>query len=311
MGFISVLFAALFAAGSNLFMRRSLDAGGTTRSFLAIQMGVAFLVAILIGPVKENSYAFNGPIICLGLVSGVILASMLYLLGRALEQGPPGFTFSILSAATVMPAIAMATLFGATYGFFYTAWHGLGSLLVLAGLFWAGKGLSGLQNRTAWILFAAGMFALHVLLLIIFQWRALLLNIAHPEELVSFFTAEQIRSQWFMPMLYLGGGCVQLSIYLKKEGFRAPSSREWINGIGGGVASSLCTFFLIQGTEIATGLENAVIFPLYSIGTIVFSNLWGQKLYQERVNWRACQVCALGLFIGTVDWKAFSTLLGF
>lgn len=309
MGLISVIFAALFAASSNLFMRRSIDAGGTTRSFLAIQMAVAFLVAIFIGPVKENSYAFNGPIIGLGLLSGLVLASMLYLLGKALEKGPPGFTFSILSAATVMPAIAMATLFGAAYGFFYTAWHGLGSLLVLIGLFWAGKGVSGLQNRTSWLLFSAGMFSLHVLLLVIFQWRALLLNIPHPEELVSFFTAEQVRSQWFMPMLYLSGACVQLTIYLKKERWRVPSPREWVNGVGGGVANSLCTFFLIQGTEIATGFEMAVIFPLYSIGTIVFSNLWGQRLYQEKVNWRACQVCAMGLFIGTVDWKALAALL--
>ncbi|MDE3045061.1 MAG: hypothetical protein KGJ02_00225 [Verrucomicrobiota bacterium] len=310
MGFLSVTLAAFFAACSNLFMRRSMDAGGTTKAFLAIQMGIAFLIAVLLGPVKAGSYAFNVPLGMLGVVAGLVLASMLYLLGRALENGPPGFTFSILSAATVMPAIVMAVLFGAAYGFLYTTWHGLGSLLVLTGLFWAGKGIGGLQNRRAWILFAIGMFSLHVFLLVIFQWRALLLKISHPEELVSFFTSEQIQSQWFMPMLYLSAFIVQLTIFLKAIG-RKPYPKEWVNGIGGGIANSLCTFFLIQGTEVATGLENAVIFPLFSIGTIVFSNLWSQRLYQEKVNWRACQVCAMGLFIGTVDWKAFSSFLGF
>ena len=302
MGLFSALLAALFIALSNLFMRRSMDAGGTTKGFLTIQMFVAFLVAVLLGPVKTASYAWNGPIILLGLCSGVVLALMLLVLGKALEKGPPGFTFSILSAATVMPAIVMAVLFGAAFGFYYTIWHGLGSLLVLAGLFWAGRSIEGMQNRKAWALLAVAMFSLHVLLLVIYQWRAILLNFPEP-----FFTAEQIRSQWFMPMLYLSAALVQLSIYLKSE--RRPFlPKEWLYGFGAGAGNSLCTFFLIQATEMATGFQSAVIFPLFSIGTIVFSNLWGQYLYQEKVNWRACQVCMLGILMGTVDWKS---LLGF
>jgi drug/metabolite transporter (DMT)-like permease len=302
MGLFSAVLAALFIAISNLFMRRSIDAGGTTRGFLVVQMGVAFLVAILLGPVKTNSYTWNAPIVCLGLFSGLVLAVMLMVLGKALEKGPPGLTFSILSAATVMPAIVMATLFGAAFGFYYTVWHGIGSLLVLAGLYWAGRGMDGMQNRRAWILLAVTMFSLHALLLVIYQWRAILIN--YPEPL---FTADQIRSQWFMPTLYLGAAAIQLVIYLKNER-RKLMPKEWIYGFGAGACNSLCTFFLIQATEVATGFQSAVIFPLFSIGTIIFSNLWGQHLYQEKVNWRACQVCTLGILIGTVDWRS---LLGF
>ena len=302
MGLLSASLAALFIALSNLFMRRSIDAGGTTKGFLVIQMFIAFLVALLLGPVKAHSYAWNGPIIILGLCSGLVLALMLLVLGKALERGPPGFTFSILSAATVMPAIVMAILFGAAFGFYYTIWHGIGSLLVLAGLFWAGKGLEGMQDKKRWAFFAILMFSLHLLLLVIYQWRAVLLNFPEP-----YFTADQIRSQWFMPMLYLSAAIIQLGVYLSSER-RTLLSKEWLYGCGAGICNSLCTFFLIQATELATGFQNAVIFPLFSIGTIVFSNLWSQKLYQEKVNWRACQVCMLGILIGTVDWKS---LLGF
>ncbi len=298
MGLFSALLAALFIALSNLFMRRSIDSGGTTKGFLVIQMFVAFLVAVILGPVKTNSYAWNGPIIILGLVSGLVLALMLLVLGKALEKGPPGFTFSILSAATVMPAIVMAVLFGAAFGFYYTIWHGIGSLLVLAGLFWAGRSIEGMQNRRAWVILAMAMFSLHVLLLVIYQWRAILLNYPAP-----FFTADQIRSQWFMPMLYLSAAVIQLGIYMRSER-RSFLKKEWLYGIGAGAGNSLCTFFLIQATEIATGFQSAVIFPLFSIGTIIFSNLWGQYLYNEKVNWRACQICTLGILIGTVDWRA-------
>lgn len=302
MGLFSALLAALFIAISNLFMRKSIDSGGTTKGFLTIQMFVAFLVAIFLGPIKTGQYDWNGPIIILGLCSGLVLATMLLVLGKALEKGPPGFTFSILSAATVMPAIVMAVLFGAAFGFYYTIWHGIGSLLVLTGLFWAGKGIEGMQDRKTWILLAIAMFSLHVLLLVIYQWRAILLNFPS-----AYFTSEQIRSQWFMPMLYLSAAIVQLAIYLRSER-RKFLPKEWLYGCAAGAGNSLCTFFLIQATELATGFQSAIIFPLFSIGTIVFSNLWGQYLYEEKVNWRACQVCTLGILIGTVDWRS---ILGF
>jgi len=54
-----------------------------------------------------------------------------------------------------------------------------------------------------------------------------------------------------------------------------------------------------------------VIFPIYSVVGIILTNFWGQKLYQEQVNWRACQLCAFGLIVGTVDWKAVAAAIGF
>ncbi|OGN63998.1 MAG: hypothetical protein A3E80_00435 [Chlamydiae bacterium RIFCSPHIGHO2_12_FULL_49_9] len=309
MALIFVFVAGLFVSISNFFMRKSIDRGGTTKAFLVFQMAAAFLVSTLIDPVRKGDFVFNAPIASLGIAAGLILACMVFALGRALEKGPPGFTFSILNAATVMPGIVMAILFGSAFGFVYTAWHGIGSLLVLAGLFWAGMGLSTMQEKRKWILFAASMFCLHILLLVLFQWRALLLNLPHPEEIVSFFTAQEIKSAWFVPFMYLTAGIVLLGVYLKAEK-RIPSRAEMGFGCFGGVANCFCTFFLIWATEVATPLENAIIFPLFSIVGIVLSNLWGQKLYKEEVNWRACQLSAFGLIVGTVDWKAVAAVIG-
>ncbi len=310
MAILLVFIAASFVALSNFFMRKSVDSGGTTKGFLVFQMAVAFFIAILINPVRTGNYSINFPIASLGIAAGLIFALMIYSLGRAVEKGPPGITFSILNAATVMPGLFMALLFGAAHGFVYTGWHGIGSILVLAGLFWAGKGLDGMQEKKSWILFSGAMFSFHILLLCLFQWRALLLNLPHPEELASFFDAEKIKSEWFMPFMYLVSAIVQLGIYLRFEK-RRPKSKEIIYGVCGGVANSLCTFFLIWSTEAASPIENAVIFPVFSVAGIVLSNIWGQKLYQEQVNWKACQVCAFGLIVGTVDWKAVAAAIGF
>ena len=308
MALFFVLISGAFVALSNLMMRKSIDSGGTPKGYLAFMMLTAFCSAVLLEPVRSGNYAWNGSVALLGAIAGTILAFMLHFLGKALEKGPPGFTFSLLSSSTVMPAIVMSLLFGASYGFPYTPWHAIGSVLVVGGIFWAGRGMAGMQDRSRWILFSALMFTLHVTLLALFQWRSLLLNVSNPQDLSQFFTAEEIQSVWFLPFMFLTSGFLQLWMFIASEK-RKPKPKEALYGIIGGAVNGTGTFFLIVATSTATALENAIIFPMYSVAIIVLSNLWGQKLYQERVNWRACQVCALGLIIGTVDWRGFLSAL--
>lgn len=309
MGIILVLVASCFTSLSNFCMRRSIDSGGTSKAYLMIQLTFATIVALLIGPIRTQEFSVNGSIAILGLGAGLVLGFMFLTLGRALEQGPPGLTFAILNASTVMPAIVMASLFGAAFGFIYTPWHAMGSILVLAGLFWAGRGLDGLKDKRAWLLFATLTFACHLIFLIVMQWRALVLNWPNPNELGSAFTSSEMASQWFMPFIYLAAALVQIVVYLTSEK-RVPTKAEGLYGFVGGATNSISTFFLIWATEVANSIENIVIFPIFSVAIIVICNFWGQKLYQERVNWKACQVCALGLLIGTIDWKAFFSALG-
>lgn len=310
MSIFLVILAGAIIALSNLAMRKSIDGGRTAKGFLVFQMLSACLFSVFLNPWLSGKYSFNASIAYFGLISGAILAWMLFFLGKALERGPPGFTFSILSAATVMPAVIMAFLLGANQGFPYTIWHGLGSSLVLGGLFWAGKGLSGLQDWKRWTVFSCTMFVLHVILLTLFQWRAFLLKIPSIETIPSFLTFEEIQSQWFLPFMFLGAFVIQIVIYWQTERKRF-ELREISYGFLGGFSNSMGVFFLLWSTEIASPLQNAVIFPIYSVATIILSNLWGQKLYSEQVNWRACQFCVLGLVIGTVDWKRIATLIGF
>ena len=112
MAIFLVLIAAVFVSISNLAMRKSVDAGGSAKAFLVFQMIVAFLVAILVNPVRTRGKLLDQCPYC-GIRdrrrSGFAL--MLYALGRAVEKGPPGITFSILNAATVMPGLVMALLF--------------------------------------------------------------------------------------------------------------------------------------------------------------------------------------------------------
>src|SRR5689334_14956395 len=106
-----ILLASLFVAGSNLSMRKSIDAGGSTKGFLCVQLFLTFLVAILLNPVRTGQYSWSGCMAAFGLAGGIILAGLMIFLGKALEKGPAGLTFAILNSSSVMPMILMVLFF--------------------------------------------------------------------------------------------------------------------------------------------------------------------------------------------------------
>lgn len=311
MGIFFALLAGLFMPLTNLTVRKSVDVGGTTKGYFVFQMLSSFLFAILFGPIVTGNYSISLPAALLGCAAGLILSLMLYFVGRSVEKGPPGFTFAILNSATVMPGLLMAILLGTKFGYAYNFWHAVGSILVLVGLFWGAKGLDGMKDRKQWFLFVALMFTFHVLLLALYQWKGMLLSANRPDGVFAFFSIEQMQNECFTPFMFLTSGIAQLFIFLRGENNRAPLKGEVYYGFAGGLSNFLVTLFLLLAAQKANPLENAVIFPIFSVVGIILTNAWGQKLYQEDVNWRACQICAFGLILGTVDWKGVAAAIGF
>jgi drug/metabolite transporter (DMT)-like permease len=302
MGIQLMLLAGLFVALSNYLMRKSIDAGGTTKGFLMVQLFVVFIVAILLNPVRMGSYEWSGCMSLFGIAGGLVLALMMALLGRALETGPPGLTFAALNSSTVMPSIVMVLLFGATFGYHYTLWNGLGSLLVVLGLFWAGWQASQSEQRRSWLFFVTAAFFLHVLFLVFLSWKALFLNYPGENGLLLSFDMDEAKNQWFMPMIFLAAFLVQALIYIVSEK-RGLKKGEVLYGTLGGIANGVGTFFMIRATEVATPFEHAMIYPIFSVSIIILCNLWGQWLYREKVKWLATAVCLLGILLGTINWR--------
>ncbi len=303
MGIQLMLFAALFVAAQNLFFRRSIDGGGSSKAYLMVQLFLTFLVAILLNPVRSGHYEFNLPLAFFGFCGGVILAGFMAMMGKALESGPPGLTFAVINASSVMPILLMVSVFGAGFGFIYTKWNGIGSILVVSGLFWAARGAIKGKKSFNWAIYVLIAFALHSLFLAFMQWRALFLNFPGKKALFLSLSETQAASQWFMPMIFLAAALVQGYIFFSTER-RKPLHSEVLYGVLGGVANGIGTFFMIWATEISNSVEQAMIFPIFSIAVIVLCNMWGQKLYKEKVNWAANAFCILGLIIGTLDWRA-------
>ena len=298
-----MLLAAFFVAMSNLCMRRSVDAGGSSKGFLVIQLSIVCLVAILLNPVRTGDYSWSNCMAGFGLSGGIILGAMMAALGKSIEKGPAGLSFAMLSAATVMPAILMSIFFGARFGYFYHWWMGLGSIVVVSGLFWAGWESTRTKQMKKWLFFSVTAFILHSLFLAFMQWRVLFMNFPGENGLFLSFDVDDAKSQWFMPMVFLAASIIQIVNYATSKA-RLPKKKEFFYGSLGGVANGVGTFFMILATEVASQWELAAIFPFFSIMLIVFCNLWGQWLYKEKVNWKANALCLLGILIATIDWPS-------
>ncbi len=304
MAILFVFLAGLLASTSNFCMRKSIDAGGSSRAYLLVQLIFSFFLMIVLNPVRSGNYAWSTPAFVIGLFGGLIFGTMMWGLGKALETGPAGISFAFLNTASVLPAILMALFFGLSFGHHYTLPNAIGSLLVVGGLFWAGWSSEKNPNKAAWLFFALLILFVHALFLIFLQWWALLLKQPGlPSSSLLPFVIDPLKVQWFMPAVLLSGSLFQIAVYLTKER-RFPKGAELTFGILGGIANGGCTFFLVLAPQVATPLENAMMFPIFAVSIIVICNGWAQLLYKEKVNWWANSFCILGLIIGTVAWSS-------
>lgn len=302
MAIILILFAACFASITNFCMRKSIDAGGSAKTYLVVQLSLAFIIMIILNPVRTGIYTWNSWAALLGIIAGLVLGFLMWSLGKTLEKGPPGLTFAALNSASVMPGAVMSLIFGVAFGHDYTFSNAVGSILVILGLFWAGWSIAKGQNKLLWILFASLTFITHVIFLSYLQWWALLSKNNLPSSPLLPFYLDPENSQWFMPMMLLTAALVQWTIYLTQETKR-PKAAEIIYGAFGGVTNGICTFLMIVSAQLAIGWENVMIFPIFSVAIIIICNIWGQLLYKENVNWKANAICMIGLVIGTITWS--------
>ena len=303
MGILFAALAALLASLANFCLRRSIDAGGSSKSYLVVQLTFSFFVMIFLNPVRTGDFGWSTPALLLGLMGGVILGLLMWGLGKTLEKGPPGLSFAVLNTSSVMPAILLALLFGPAFGQPYTLWNGLGSLLVAIGLFWAGWTSDKNPHKSIWIFFATFILVVHTLFLVFLQWWAMILKPSLPSSLLIPFHLNSQNIQWFMPAIFLVGALFQWIVYFYSR-HRFPKGAEIYYGILGGIAQGACTFFLILAPQVATAWESAMIFPIFSVGIILICNVWAQLLYKERVNWWANLVALIGLLVGTVAWQS-------
>lgn len=292
-----MIFSGLFGALSNLCMRISLEGQGSTRLFFVLQLFCTFIFLVGIYPVRTGSYEVNLFTILIGVCCGAALALVKCLIGLAINKGPSSLTFAVVNSASVLPALLLVIFLGNMAGIHYKPLHLMGAFLVIIGLFWAGWETSGFKKKRTWAFLAFMAFSFQCLYLCLTQWHTIVMNDHRLLSEYWFSDSKTINSQWFVPLVFASAWAIHLTIYWWNER-KAPTWKESFWGFWGGLFNGLCAFLFIKADEIATPTENPLLFPVFSVALIITCNLWGQYLYQEKVNWQANALCLIGLSIG-------------
>lgn len=311
MALILMLFSGVLVGLGNYFMRRSMDAGGDSRSYILIQLFLSAIWTITTGPLANMEFSTTTPTLIYGVLTGACLAFFMRFLGQAMARGPVSLTVAFINASTLLPALIFYLVFGKSFGFEYKVATALGSLLVLFALFQATKrdfsqdSSDAQRNRLTfpWLYATMGCLILHTFMLVLIQLRSMSLC----EEIGDHFLllkSSTHGSEAFLPIMFVSAWIIQW-LQSSRKGMRWPVQKEWLFGCLGGLANGSSIQLMAMGTFIATGAQAAMMFPLYSVSIIVTCNLWGLLLYKESVYWPASILAITGIAVGTINWSVF------
>lgn len=310
MASILIILAAVLAAAVNLFTKKNLDRMGSSQGYLVMYFLFALVSAFFIYPqifTTQISYAS----FFVGCAAGALNFFSMLTLMAALKWGSPGLTFAFQNSSAVLPSVLLFFLFGSEFDFTMSPMMLCGIVLVIIGLFWSSNPRLGFKmeeplpvpsannNLKKWVIFSIASFFIQGVILSIFQWNSLLINHSSPSHPLLFLNFSTEEAIWFMPGMFITASLLnaKLFFYRERRWFRLP---EILYGAGGGLLNGGVTFLLLLSARFASPVEKGIIFPLFAVSVIAFCNIWGQKLYKERVNWMAIALCLIGVFLGSL-----------
>lgn len=297
--FLLASLGALSASFSSLAIRKTIEYKGEVGGYLAFYFFISFLSAACANLWIMPHSLFSPVMAFVGAGTGVLVIALMATLGLALKTGPTGLTFAFQNSGSVFSPLLMTFAFGASFGFPLSLANSIGMGLVVAGLFWATRGGDNRIQSKQWIFFALATFTCQALILSIYQWRCLLIATHLSDHFLVPFRCQTEEEIWFMPAMFFCAFILQALYFgIRERRFCRPS--ELIGGAIGGIANTTSTLLLLFATKVATPTENAMLFPLFAVLIIFLCNLYGKFLYQEKVNWAANALLAIGIFVGTL-----------
>jgi hypothetical protein len=304
MAMIYITLSAVITALSNFMIRRGIDRteGAKGDPFIIYRFLTAALIAIPIIYLQHGIITVDSNMSVVAIAAGLALGLLQYAIGRSLQYGPAALSFIFVSSVSVLPPVIMFFLFGEEFGHGYSIFNLFGSLLVLAGLYWMGatQGQGHYLSFKKWLLWISVACGSGVLYQSILQWRALLLKLDLPDSPLLPFHCDTSRGDVFMVVTFIVAAMCQMLFKDQSENQTFSKHQIFFCGIIAGVFCGISSFLLLLGTEFAiTNTAKAIIFPLNTVLLISLCNSWAKAFYEEKVNWPANALCAIGIIIGS------------
>lgn len=298
---VFVFLAAGSAALSNLFFRKNFTSSANVSSngYLLIFYFFSFILSFFIFPNLWTAN-INFTVVLIGGCVGFLNVSLMVITGRALQKGPAGLTFAFQNASAVFPGLILFSLFDSSFGFSCSTLQLIGMAFVILGLFLGAKRESSDSIvYLKWLKYALICFAVQILALTLIQGRCVLFEGDKLEGFLAYFAFTETDDIWFMPGQFGMALVLQSLMFLKEK--RKLQTSEMICGSWGGLANFGSTCLLLLATKLALPWEKCILFPCFSVVTIILCNLWANRLYKENFNLAANTLCSFGVFLGVLD----------
>jgi hypothetical protein len=296
--FVLVFLASVSASLSSLALSKTLYRGTSVGGYLSVYFLSGFLISSFLNGMVFSHIPMNCPMTLLGIAVGFLISILMFVMGKALQNGPSGLTFSFQNSGAILSPLLLAFIFKKPFGFSLSFENCIGMILVILGLFWAAVGHAKMSVRKTWIAYALVTFIVQGLILSIFQWRCLLFQEDLPAHVLIPFSCPSSADLWFMPALFFSAWVCQALCFSYSER-RLPSFPEIVGGSFGGIANGLSTFLLLKATRFASLEEKTMLFPFFTVIVVLLCNLYGRIFFHEKIKWKANALAVLGIFIGT------------
>jgi hypothetical protein len=306
LGLLYSFFAGCFGGLMALFMKRSQEKHGSSSNFLYIQYAISFLIALIISYFNGESFLFTPSFTIAACVIGSFLGLLMITTAKAIETGPSSIIFAVLYSSSVVPPLFLFVFFGPSFGFNYSGWNVFGSSLVVVGLLWASWSSYSDESRikktkkASWIFWVIISFIFQFSFLFGMQWRALhIYNNDRNSSLMLSISTNEAASGIFLPLVTISAAFICLiAAFIKKS--QKKFNQELSCGIYGGLFNGISLFFLMLAAEIANSFEKLIILQVAAIVSIITCNIWGFRIYKEKVNVYANIVCILGVLLSQI-----------
>jgi uncharacterized membrane protein len=296
---VLALASACCTAVSCLFFRKNADTSVSSSSpngYLLFYYLSAVLLSTVAYP-RMWSVGINIPLVLLGATVGVLNCVLMVFIFRALKQGPVSLTIAFQNSSTVFPGFILFALLGPELGFSYSYTQLIGMVLVVVGLF-SGIKMSSIDRNPAsqkWFRYVVGAFFLQILTFCCVQLRCQFFETGKTE--VFDLALTHADDAWYLTGQFSASFLTQYIIFfLNKQRVHTPSMYY---GLWSGLCNFTATWLILLATKYALPLEKGVVFPCFSVATMVLCNIWAMRLYKEPFIVRTHLLCSLGIFVAS------------
>lgn len=299
MALVYALLASLLIAFCQLCIRSNTQEIGKGEILGSIRFLVSAVICLFCFPVMQNNYSLSNHTLLLAIMAGILQGLLMLYTGKLLSLGSTNISIAILNGASVIPPIVFAFLFGERFNFSYSLFNAVGGVCVVLGFVYGARRFA-VVNQGGAVVFSPPIKNLSLALffqiafLLFLQWKALNFKPNLPAS--PFLPFQGVKEgAWFNVIMFFTCG---LFLF-----FRSPTYKVRLNfqeitlfGLIGGLANGFSGILLLIGIDkAANSFENLLLYPILSIGTIFFCQIWGRWLFQENFHWKANLLFLLGI----------------